>query len=436
MFKDLVEFFNLMVTILLKGGWIGFVIGLFFMFRILYVDYIQLRWYRTLKWQFFKITVPKENEKSPLAFEEILNQLHSIQEHITWAERFLEGQFQIWFCWEVTSIGGDIGNYVRILPKHRHVFEASVYSQYPAAEIVEVEDYFQKLPKYNTDTSDFDIFAFSFRYIKENAYPIKTYYDFEHSTAETFVDPITGLWEELSKLNPYEMYVMQFMLRPIGDEHWKEHSREVVKKLKGEPEKKSTNWFSIIFSTILGPVLDILIRPSAEGGSYQSEKYEPPSLMLHKTEGEKEVIAAIEKKISKWGYQTKIHCLYIAPREKYDFGRINRAVIGSIKSFGGANLNALKPLLKRWTKVNYFLFKELEKPIVELRKKFRKRKYMFLIRNRWFFWGPPANIMSTEEIASILHFPHTEVQVPNIDRVSVAKIQPPQGLPISDMDLE
>ncbi|MDP3741041.1 MAG: hypothetical protein Q8R08_01800, partial [bacterium] len=165
-----------MITILLKGGWIGFVIGLVLMFRVLYVDYIQLRWYKTLQWHFVKVTVPKENEKSALAFEEILNELHAIQEHLTWAEKYLEGQFQIWFVWEVTSIGGAIGNYLRFLPKHRHIIEAAIYSQYPAAEIADAEDYFQKLPKYNADTSDFDIFAFSFRYIKDNAYPIKTYY--------------------------------------------------------------------------------------------------------------------------------------------------------------------------------------------------------------------------------------------------------------------
>lgn len=435
MFRDLVELFNLIYIILLRGGWIGFMIALAYMFWKIYVDYIQIKWYRTLKWEFLKITVPKENEKSPLAFEEVLNELHSIQEHITWAEKYLEGQFQIWLVWEVTSIGGAIGNYVRVLPKHRHVFEAAVYSQYPQAEIADAEDYFDKLPRYSADTSEFDIFAFSFRYLKDNAYPIKTYYDFEHSTAETFVDPIAGMWEELSRLSPYEMYVIQFVLRPIGDEHWKEHSLKIVKKLKGEPEEHGADWFGAIMNTVLGPILDIFVQPAAGEHSAASEKYEPPSLMLHKTEGEKAVIAAIEKKISKWGYQTKIHCLYVAPKEKYDFGRINRAVVGAFKSFGGANLNALKPLLRRWTKVNYFLLKELEQPIVQLRVKFRKRKYMSLIRRRWYFWGPPSNIMSTEEIASILHFPHTEVMVPHIERVTVSKVQPPHELPISDENI-
>ncbi|MBI4050606.1 MAG: hypothetical protein HY396_01375 [Candidatus Doudnabacteria bacterium] len=433
MFRDLGELFGLIYAVLLKGGWVGFVWGLIYMFYKLYIDYIQIRWYKTLPWLFLKITVPKDNEKSPLAFEEILNQLHSIQEHITWAEKYLEGQFQIWFTWEITSIGGAIANYARILPKHRDVFEAAIYAQYPNAEIIETEDYFPKIPKFEPEKSEYDIFAYSFRYIREIYYPTRTYYDFEHATAETFVDPIAGMWEELAKLNPYEMYVIQFVLRPIGDELWKEKGRHLVKKLKGDPKalKGPTDTFGKFMGVILGPILDAFIRPTAVEGRAASEKYEPPSLMLHLTEDEKAVINAVEKKLSKWGYQTKIHCLYLAPKEKYNPGVINRAVIGAFKSFGANNLNALKPLLKRWTKVNYFLFRELEKPVMRLRLNYRKWKYMSLIRRRWYFWGPPPNILSVEEIASYLHFPQIEVKVPPIEKVTVTKVQPPPELPVA-----
>ncbi len=430
MFSALVELYNLIVVVLVKGGWILLVWALLRMFYILYIDFIQIRWYNKQEWLFLKVTVPKENEKSPIAFETILNQLHSIHQTLTWAEKYLEGQFQIWFTWEITSIGGAIGNYVRLLKKHRDVLEAAIYSQFPNAEITEAEDYFEHLPKYNADTSDFDIFAFSFRFIKDNPYPIKTYYDFEHASADTFVDPIAGLWEELDKLSPYEMYVMQFVLRPVGDEA-KDKAFHLVQKLKGVPEaqEKSRDVVVEFLGKILGPFFDIFIRPPETPARPKSEP--PPSLMLHLSEGEKEVISAVERKISKWWYQTKIHCLYIAPREKYSPRKINRAVIGAIKGFGGANLNALKPLLKRWTRVNYFLFKNLEEPIVQLRLKFRKRKYMSLIRRRWYFWGPPPNLLGTEELASMLHFPQSEVVVPQIEKVAVTKVQPPPELPIA-----
>lgn len=433
MFNDLNELFRLIRTIFFDYyGWVFFLFALGRMFYILYMDYIQLRWYHTLKWDFVKIATPRENEKSPITFEHILNQMHTVHAHLTWAEKYLEGQFYIWFVWEVTSIGGEIGNYVRVLKKHRDLLEAAVYSQFPQAEITDVPDYFESLPRYHTDTSPFDIFAFSFRYIKETYYPMRTYYDFEHAVAETIVDPITGMWEALGKINSYEMYVIQFMLRPIGDEEWKEKGRALVQKLKGVPEKPRSNFLFIIFNAIFGGIIDaIFIRPDPEARR-APPKEEPPSLMLHLSEGEKDVINAVEKKLGRWGYQTKIHCLYVAPREKYNPRPIGSAVIGAFKSFGSDNINSLKPLLRRWTRVHYWIFRELEKPIVELRLKFRKRKYMRLIRTRWYFWGPPPNIMSTEEIASLLHFPQIEVTVPHIAKVEVTKVQPPPELPVAE----
>jgi hypothetical protein len=428
MYSALAELFNLIIFVLFKGGWIAFAVALIYMFYRLYKEYIMLRWYNTLEWVFLKIAVPKENEKSPLTFEHIFNQLHAVHATLTWAETYLEGQFQIWFTWEVVSIGGNISNYVKILSKHRDVLEAAVYSQFPDAEITETEDYFKNLPKYNVDNPDYDIFAFDFQFLKENAYPIKTYYDFEHASADTFVDPMTGMWEELGNLNPYEMYVIQFILRPMGNE-WKKKGYNLVKKLKGEPEanREPIDWFGAALGKIFGSLLDIFIRPTPPE---RPPKEELPSLMLHLSEGQKEVIYAIERNLSKWGYQTKIHCLYLAAREHFDYSRIITAVIGAFKAHGSANLNALKPLLKRWTKINYWVFKEWEKPIHDLRLKWRKRLYMKWITRRWYFGGPPHYILNTEELASLIHFPQIEVKVPPIEKVAVKKVPPPPELPV------
>lgn len=433
MFSDLGLVFKLAVEIFFRGGWVLFLWLLLYMFYKLYIDYIQIRWYKTLKWVFLQIKVPKENETSPLAFEHIFNQLHSIHANITWAERQIEGQFQIWFTWEITSIGGQISHYVKILEKHRDILEAAVYSQFPQAEISEAEDYFEKLPRYHPDTSEYDIFGYNFLYIKPSVYPMKTYPDFEHAAAETMIDPMTGLWEELSKISPYEMYIVQFILRPLGndDRGWKKHGYHFVQKLKGVPEEHHGGGFAGFVGSLIGPILDAIIRPTPT--QTKPKKEEPPSLMLHLSEGEKTVISAVERKLSKWCYDTKFQCMYIAPKEKYNPGHINTAIIGAVKSYGTAEMNALKPLLKRWTKINYLLFSELEKPILNLRLKFRKREFMHRMKLRWYFWGPHANILSVEELASLIHFPQINVTVPDIQKVPVTKVQPPPELPIAPL---
>ena len=431
MFSDLVELYRLTVFVLLHGGWIIFAWALLYMIYWLYLEFIQIRWYDEQEWVFLKIVAPRENEKSPLAFEQIFNQLHSIHATFTWPESYIEGQFQIWFTWEITSIGGAIGNYVRVLKKHRDTIEAAIYSQFPNAEISETEDYFEKLPKYNTDTSPYGIFAYNMISKQDNPYPIRTYIEFEHSAADTFVDPATGLWEELGKLNPYEMFVVQYIFRPIDDK-WKEHGYELVKKLKGEPEGHGHGQGLIvdIVNRIVGEFLDFFIRSDAEehGGGNRTQD-EPPSLMLHKSEGEKAVIAAVERKLSKLTYETKIRHLYISPREKFNPSPVYTAVIGAIKSVGSSAINSIKPDTDHWTKVKYWMFKEWEEPITDLRRKYRERHFMHMITHRWFFHGPHPFIMNSEEIATILHFPQLDVKVPQIETVAAAKVQPPPELP-------
>lgn len=431
MYSDLLELFRLIYVILLKGGWVGFVVALVYMFYRLYMDYIHLRWYGTLEWVFLKITVPRENEKSPLAFEQIMNQLHSIHATRTLAETYLEGRFQIWFTWELTSIGGVIGNYVKILTKHRDTLEAAVYAQFPDAEITEAQDYFDRLPRYNVETSDYDIYAFSFILKKPDPYPIRTYHDFEHSTAETFVDPVEGVWEELGKLSPYEMFIVQFMFQPVSDE-WKESGYHLVKKLKGEREalKPAEDKIGALVGKIIGPVLDVIIRPTPPTRSSSSE-VAPISLMLHLSEGEKAVISAIERNLSKLGYRTKIRCFYLAPKEKYNPGPVYTAIVGSFKSVGASNLNSLKPDTDRWTKIRYWVNPRWERVILDLRLKWRKTHFNKWIRKRWFFGGPTPYVLNSEEIATILHFPQTTVSVPQIEKVTVTKVQPPPELPVA-----
>ena len=428
--QSITEFLQLLETVLVNGGWIMFALALLYMFYRLYMDHINIRWDNTIKWGFVKITAPQNNEKSPLAFEQIFNQMHSTHATFTVGEAYIEGQFQIWFTWEVTSIGGAIGNYVRIQEKHRDTLEASIYSQFPEAEVTTAEDYFDLLPKFNADNGDYKIFAYHMILRKEDAYPIRTYYDFEHAAAETIVDPMTGVWEELGKLNPYEMFVIQHFFRPV-DDSWKEHGYTLVDKLKGAPgEGGGQGWVISIVNAVVGFFLDIIIRAPAAVGVTKHEQTPAPSQMIYPTGGQRLVLDAVERNLTKLGYATKINHLYIAPREKFNPSPVYTAIIGAYKSVGSSALNALKPDTDTWTKPKYWFFGEWEKPLLEMRRKYRERHFMHVLLRRWFFGGQHPYVLNTEEIATILHFPQMDVTVPQIDKVPVKKVVPPPDLPV------
>ena len=91
MLSDLRDVLTTTEWILTHGGWILFAGLMLYMMYQMYIEHIQLEWYNTQKWVFLKVTVPPDNERSPLAFEHIFEQLHSIQETFSWAELHLEG---------------------------------------------------------------------------------------------------------------------------------------------------------------------------------------------------------------------------------------------------------------------------------------------------------------------------------------------------------
>ena len=244
------------------------------------------------------------------------------------------------------------------------------------------------------------------------------------------MDPITGMWEELGKISPYEMVLIQYIMRPIGDEgHWRDKGYKLVKKLKGMPQEEKDDLVVKLLGAIFGPLLDAFIRPTPSETKKRTME-QPPSLMLHLTDAEKKIIDAIEKKMSRLCYQTKIRYLYISPKEKYNPSPVHTAIVGSMKALTSSVLNGLKPDTDHWTKVKYWLFKQWEKPIVDLRLRTRKRRHFNLIKKRFYFHGRPPTILNTEELATIIHFPMITVTVPPIDKVTVTKVQAPPELPI------
>ena len=429
--ESLLEFYHVLAKVILEGGWVIFGMALLYMFYKMYMDYINLRWFQRQKWVFLKIVGPRDSEKSQLTFEQMFNQIHSMHSSFNFVEKYIMGDMQIWFTWEITSIGGAIANYVSVIERHRDTIEAAIYSQFPDAEIGETEDYMPKLPHWHPD-ADFDIYAFDFIQKKDPAYPIRTYREFEHSTAETFVDPVVGIWEELGKINQHEMFIMQYIFKPLDDD-WKKHAQHLVDKLKGAPEHSSEpTLIGEIFRRSLRGLVNIFIpgSPVEEGPVHHDTP--PRSQMIFLTDQERGSLQAVETKLSKLSYAVKIRCLYIAPKAKFTPGPIYTAVIGAIKSVTSSHLNALKPDTDHWTKVKPWLLPKWEKPIIQLRLNHRKLHFLHAMRLRWFFGGPHAAILNTEEIATILHFPTLESKVPPVEKVQAVKAQPPAELPVAE----
>jgi hypothetical protein len=287
------------------------------------------------------------------------------------------------------------------------------------------------VPQYHPEKSYYDVWGTEFKLIKDDAYPIRTYKFFEHQASQIIVDPLAGVLEALANIKPYELMAVQIIVRPAGED-WKERARMLIKKLKKEKtEKKKPSFLGEVASGVLSGISGIAASTTGTDQNIRPEiaEYEPPSMMMHLSPGEKDVIAAIESNISKIGYNTKLRLMYLAPKDKFR-GEVKSSIIGGFKQFIDSTLNTMKPdLRKTWTGINPRLFPSLEKPFIDFFVKKRKKRLVRYFKNRKFAFGQKSFVFNIEELATIFHFPIVGVKTPQLTKTEIKKTDAPINLP-------
>src|SRR3989344_2394268 len=162
-----------------------------------------------------EMKIPREITKSPRAMETALASFWFASEETTYLMRFIKGMVRPWYSLEIASFGGEIHFYVWTWREYQKMIEANLYSQYPEIELHEVEDYAQKFifePDYHTCyCTDWRLEPF-----RKNidAYPIKTYVDFEledNPKEEFKIDPLATVLEFMSSIKPDQQIWVQII---------------------------------------------------------------------------------------------------------------------------------------------------------------------------------------------------------------------------------
>lgn len=414
------------------GGWIVLVALVVYLLFILYMEEIQGQWLTSQEWVFLSVRIPKVNELSMLAVEQIFTQMHALATTITFAQKYVEGKFQLWYSLEIVSLGGTVSYIIRAPKKVQDLVEASFYAQYPEAEITEVSDYMENL-EFHPGHSSFDIFGFEFKLEEHYTLPIKTYKEFEHTTAEKkIIDPLAPLFESLAAINSKEMYAVQILICPLPEDQWKPKSEAKAKELiEGKEHHESFNLLSAmlkLFSAVLA---------GAAGGEHGGEEHatEDKKSFMQLSDVEKERINAVLRKPGKPGYLTKIRHLYLAPQDAFDNGK-KALPIGSYRTLGNANTNKLKPDTKKtWTAKEYKVSEQLERAYIEYVVNERKEHFFKGFKNRSMYIGLPPFVLNVEELATIYHLPlvsEDATTTPPVTSVESKKAQPPANLPIGE----
>ncbi len=403
-------------------GWAIFSYFLLYVLIYYWIDYKKDLYKSNWEWVLMAIDVPLENVQTPKAVEQMFSHLSGVLNQPNLAEKFRQGFKQEWFSFEIISIEGYIQFLVRTEAKFRDLVEASIYAQYPDAEITEVEDYVDAVPKrYPND--EYDMFAEDYGLAEDSAYPIRTYSEFEHNISKDTVlkDPMGTFLESFTRIGPGEQMWFQMIIEPISNS-WKEKSIEKIKELIGDVSAKKKN-NSLVPITKEGSKsweelnAQLFGSIQAEGGD---SKPDEPNKMRYLTPGQKVTIEAMEEKINKVGFKTKMRGVYVARKEVFRPTRGVHALRGAISQFNVPSANSLVPTYKSSA---FYLFKKQ-------RTNYRKNLLMRVYRKRKAKSGGNQFILNIEELATVWHFPMSYVKTPLVQKTLSKHAEPPLGLPV------
>lgn len=332
------------------------------------------------------LEIPRTNDKKELAAEQMFASLHGILRDR--AELRMSGGMQEHISFEIAAVGKLIRFYVWV-PKHLQNFvEGQIYAQYPTVQIHEAEEDYTK--KHITH----DIVHTSELVPTDNEMlPIKTFQSFE-------VDPLAGITATLAKLEDSDEEVwIQVLARPIPDA-WHKKASSYAEGIKSGKRLFGSGDFGNSFANLgiyLLQAIEALWKPP-DGTRTAS------GAVKELSERDKTRISEIEKKSTKLGYQVKIRIAYLGNNQATAKLRM-QAIVGTFKQFNSTNLNGFK--------MANASFKQED---------ISKYTARFFI-DRGF-------ILNIEELASVFHLPHTNVETPNIVWANVKTAEPPSNLPV------
>ncbi len=407
--------------------WFILPVLLYFPAKILYKWWINWEvWYKELEWIMLEIIPPAEVLKPFRAMEDMFTAIWPIYDGANWREQWCEGELILgpeWVSFETVSIEGQIHFYLRCLKEKRNFVESIIHTHYPDAEIFQVPDYTQNVPQ-NIPNKEYDIYGEDYILLRDDPFPIRTYKFFEirpeEIEAEKKLDPLPNLLEALAKLKKGEQVWFQMVICPIldSDVPWVTQGKALVDKIARRPSPPKDK-------TIAGEAFRALAFDSIPfEQKAKEESIIPPEMKL--TPGEREVLGAVEEKISKLGFKTHMRVIYLYKREAR-FSPNGKIFRSYFLHFNTQDLNGIRFWGKTRTKIHYL---------------FRKRRLSTRKKNIFYRYvkrftpkfpkrvGPGTSIFNAEELATIFHFPTSTASLPSsVPRVPTKKGGPPPNIP-------
>ncbi|MBI2096814.1 MAG: hypothetical protein HYT40_01505 [Candidatus Sungbacteria bacterium] len=475
------------VLLILRGWWIYTPLIILYFAAEAWRYYLYEKKRLSTQWALLEIKIPRGLMKTPEAMERVFAGLHGPYDPPKeFKDVYLDVKIRLNYSFEIVGQGGDMRFYIYAPRSWRNIVEAQIYAQFPDVMISEAEDYTKSFPeKFPSD--EYDMWGLEMQFMKEDAYPILTYTEYksllEAKLEEVKVDPLSALAESFATLKPGEQIWYQILARPCGPpgrtsakDTWQEDGLKLVDKLAGREKPKAKPWWGPVTDVVGALIEEIpehaaeLVKPLSSSGerglgrlsaaSEKKEERKEPSLMLHRTPGERTIIEAIEKKISKLGFECVVRLVYLARKDVFDHSNIG-TLFAIMRQFNtqhlnGFRLNSATMTRKKsyfwgfyesakWglnTKNSLLYFYRKRSPFWDFKKAIPlpKASQISMTLSRFFYRLFPNQIeymrsrplvLNIEELATMFHFPGETVGSPTMPRMQAKLGEPPIDLPLA-----
>jgi hypothetical protein len=364
-----------------------------------------------------EIRPPRSIVKTPLAMETLLTGLYHVKGESNWYQKIVQGKVRPYWSLEIASLEGKIHLYIWTRSEFRRLVESAIYAQYPGAQVVEVPDYTQMI---TATTQDYAVWGCDFKHTAPDPYPIKTYVDFgldKVAEEPEQTDPLSNVIEFLGTIGKGEYFWTQIIVRTAGSEKYHGEISEATGKQKTWRDEATLEIEKI---RKMAGTKAKFFDPTT-GKMVESEGFPNP------TKGQSEMIAAIERNVSKLAFDVGIRAVYVAEPSKFNPVMIT-GMIGMWNPFNSKAYNTIKAT--HWG----IDFQDYPWELNNEKKKDVFRKHIVqAYRRRQFFYEPFSNhdfmTMSTEELATIFHIPSAAVEAPSLTRIQSATGEAPPNLP-------
>ena len=315
------------------------------------------------------LQVPRTNDKKELAAEQMFASLHGL---LTFPpeKRFASAKKES-ISLEIAVLKKVIGFYI-CLPKYLKGFiEEQIYAQYPTVQIHEIDDF-----TLNNSISYRTSIGTELKLLTSDVLPIKTFQSFE-------VDPLAAITATLAKFDEDEEAWIQLVIVP-ADKNWHKKNEKFVSNLRGGGPKSSAGMLSALWNP---PEYS-----KSDGGTKLAE-YDQAK------------VQSAEEKSHKLGFNSTLRIIYRGNTARNEASLKLQSIIAGFKQFNTTYLNGFEQgkIVSDNTIVNLYMGRKA---------------------------GRSQFVLNIEEVATLYHLPHTNVETPYILWASSQTSEPPANLPI------